>query len=105
MLSTPPNPGQTDPMTEVTVFLPAALQPLANGAHQLALAGESVADVLEQLGEHRPQVGRRVLTRDGQLRRHVNIFADDEDIRALAGTATPLAGRQSLTIVPSVAGG
>ena len=92
-------------MGTIRVQLPAALMPLAGDEAALDLGGEKVGDVLHSLSIRHAAVGRRILTRGGELRRHVNIFLDEEDIRHLQGLDTPVAGYQWLIIVPSVAGG
>ncbi|AGM40149.1 putative sulfur carrier protein [Spiribacter salinus M19-40] len=92
-------------MSTIQVELPAALQPLADGAAVMALDGTSVGDALAALQARHLAVGQRILTRGGALREHVNIFLDEDDVRALAGLETPLAGYRRMTIVPSVAGG
>lgn len=92
-------------MPSITVELPAALQPLANGASELVLEGERVAEVLQALQTVHQSVGQRVLTRGGDLRPHVHVFVDEEDIRQLDGLNTAIDGHNRLVIVPSVAGG
>ncbi len=92
-------------MTRIDVEIPAALQPLAGGADRLELAGNQVGEVLTALADRHRDVGRRILTRSGELRQHVNVFLDEDDVRALQGLATPIAGYRRMLIVPSVAGG
>ncbi len=92
-------------MAKITVELPAALQPLANHTNALVLEGNSVGEILQALQAMHQAVGQRVLTRGGELRPHVHVFIDEEDIRQLDGLQTPIDGRQRLVIVPSVAGG
>ncbi len=92
-------------MPKITVELPAALQPLANGSSELVLEGKYVGEVLQALQAAHQAVGQRVLTRGGDLRPHVHVFVDEEDIRQLDGLKTAINGHQRLVIVPSVAGG
>lgn len=92
-------------MTEVAIELPAALQELAAGQQRLVVRAERVRDALAAAGERHQLLLPRILTRGGELRPYVNLFLDDEDIRALEGLETPLAGRRTLAVVPSVAGG
>lgn len=92
-------------MPKITVELPAALQPLADGLSELMLEGEVVGEVLHALQAAYQPVGQRVLTRGGELRPHVHVFLDEEDIRQLDGLETAIKPHQRLVIVPSVAGG
>jgi len=92
-------------MHTIQVELPAALQPLAEGAAVVALTGACVGEALASLQARHRAVGQRILTRGGALREHVNVFLDEDDVRALAGLETPLAGYRRMIIVASVAGG
>jgi sulfur-carrier protein len=91
----------------VLVAIPGALQPFAGGRSELPLDAPcaTVLEALLQLAEHHPGVIDRVLDERGELRRHVNVFVDGEDVRFLAGLGTPLGERSDLAIVPSVSGG
>lgn len=92
-------------MDNVTIELPAALQGLMQGESQLEVPAKTVAQALEALAQRHWQVGVRVLTRGGQLRSHVNVFVDEQDIRAQQGLDTVLKPGQRVLIVASVAGG
>lgn len=92
-------------MHNVTIELPAALQALAEGHSQVQVSAATVAQALVALQQRHWQVGVRVLTRGGRLRAHVNVFVDEQDIRARQGVDTELKPGQRLLIVASVAGG
>jgi len=92
-------------MDNVTIELPAALQALAQGHAQVQVSAATVAQALAALQQRHWQVGLRVLTRGGQLRAHVNVFVDEQDIRAQRGLDTRIEPGQRLLIVASVAGG
>jgi len=92
-------------MPTIQLELPAALQPLADNTATMDLAGESVQEVLFALQQRYRAVGQRILTRGGALRQHVNIFLDEDDIRALDGLDTPVNGYRRMIVVASVAGG
>jgi molybdopterin converting factor small subunit len=64
-----------------------------------------VAEVLKDLDATHPGFADRLFDETGGLRRFVNIFLDDEDVRFLQGLDTPVADGQTLSIVPAVAGG
>jgi molybdopterin converting factor small subunit len=66
--------------------------------------GETVGDVLKALEAAHPGFGDRLFDESGALRRFVNVFLGEEDVRFLDGLNTPV-GNQGLSIVPAVAGG
>jgi molybdopterin converting factor small subunit len=70
----------------------------------LTVEGETVGDVLKALDVAHPGFADRLFDESGALRRFVNVFLGEEDVRFLDGLNTPVAG-QSLSIVPAVAGG
>jgi molybdopterin converting factor small subunit len=89
----------------VTVRIPAQLRTLTGGAGELSLSGSTVAEVLKDLDASHPGFADRLYDDSGGLRRFVNVFLDDEDVRFLQGLDTPVADGQTLSIVPAVAGG
>jgi len=91
----------------VTVHLPAPLQPLAGGRRQLALdvPAATIAAALDALGRVYPAVRDRVVTEQGELRPHVNVFVGAESIRFTGGLATPLREGAEISILPAVSGG
>jgi sulfur-carrier protein len=89
----------------VTVRIPAQLRTLTGGAGEVALSGSTVAEVLKVLDASHPGFADRLFDETGALRRFVNIFLADEDVRFLQGLDTPVADGQTLSIVPAVAGG
>ena len=89
----------------VTVRIPAQLRTLTGGAGELALSGSTVAEVRKDLDASHPGFADRLYDDSGGLRRFVNVFLDDEDVRFLQGLDTPVADGQTLSIVPAVAGG
>ena len=89
----------------VTVRIPAQLRTLTGGAGELSLSGSTVAEVLKDLDASHPGFADRLFDDTGALRRFVNIFLDDEDVRFLQALDTPVTDGQTLSIVPAVAGG
>jgi molybdopterin synthase sulfur carrier subunit len=89
----------------VTVRVPAQLRTLTGGAAQVAVEGSTVGEVLKGLDAAHPGFGDRLFDDTGTLRRFVNVFLADEDVRFLDGLDTPVADGQTLSIVPAVAGG
>jgi molybdopterin converting factor small subunit len=89
----------------VTARIPAQLRTLTGGAGEVVLSGSTVAEVLKDLDASHPGFADRLFDDTGALRRFVNIFLADEDVRFLQGLDTPVADGQTLSIVPAVAGG
>jgi sulfur-carrier protein len=89
----------------VTVRIPTQLRSLSGGASEVAVEGGTVAEALAALDVAHPGFGERLHDDTGSLRRFVNVFVADEDIRFLDGIATPLKDGETLSIVPAVAGG
>jgi molybdopterin synthase sulfur carrier subunit len=89
----------------VKVRIPTQLRPLAGGASEVELEGGTVADLLKALDAAHPGFGERLFDEAGQLRRFVNVFVAEEDIRFLDGLTTPVADGETVSIVPAVAGG
>jgi molybdopterin converting factor small subunit len=89
----------------VTVRIPAQLRTLTGGEGEVSVSGSTVAEVLKDLDSSHPGFSDRLFDDTGALRRFVNIFLTDEDVRFLQGLDTPVAEGQTLSIVPAVAGG
>ncbi len=89
----------------VTIRIPTQLRELSGGAAEVAAEGATVVDVLEDLEAAYPGFAERLFDDQGELRRFVNVFVADEDIRFLDGVNTDVAPGATLSIVPAVAGG
>jgi sulfur-carrier protein len=87
------------------VRIPTQLRPLAGGASEVSLEGATVADLLKALDAAHPGFGDRLFDEAGKLRRFVNVFVADEDVRFLQGLETPVPEGATVSIVPAVAGG
>ena len=85
--------------------VPAQLRTLTGGEAQVQADGSTVGEVLKALDAAHPGFGDRLFDESGSLRRFVNVFLADEDVRFLDGLATPVTDGQTLSIVPAVAGG
>lgn len=87
------------------VRIPAALRPLAGGRAELPVAAGSLRSVLAEIGRDAPALSERLLDEGGGLRRHVNVFVNDEDVRFRELLDTPVREGDRVTIVPAIAGG
>lgn len=97
----------------VTIELPGSLRDLNEGRPEVELPStrdaastlSTVGDALAALREVRPAVYDRLVTERGEVRTHVNLFVDGEEIRQTGGLETPLAGNSRILVVPAVSGG
>jgi molybdopterin synthase sulfur carrier subunit len=89
----------------VTVRIPTQLRTLSGGAAEVAVDATTVAEALKALDAQHPGFGERMFDESGALRRFVNVFVADEDIRFLQGVDTPVADGEVVSVVPAVAGG
>jgi sulfur-carrier protein len=87
-----------------TVRIPTPLRTLTGGEDQVQAAGDTVKAVIETLEKNHPGIRERLLDEKG-VRRFVNIYVGDEDIRFLDGLGTPLKSTDEISIVPAIAGG
>lgn len=88
-----------------TVRIPTPLRSATGGAATVDVDGATLRSVLEGLEAQHPGIGERLLDDDGQLRRFVNVFVDDEDVRFQEGLDTPVEPSTTVSIIPAVAGG
>jgi adenylyltransferase/sulfurtransferase len=89
----------------VTIHLPTALRLYAAQERAVTVEATTVGEALAALTGRHPELRRHLYDEQGRLRRFVNVFHNDEDIRHLQREATPLAAGDTLTLVPSIAGG
>jgi sulfur-carrier protein len=89
----------------VSVRVPTQLRNLTGGTGEVPVDATTVGEALKALDAAHPGFAERLFDDGGQLRRFVNVFLDDEDVRFLQGLETPVTDRQTISIVPAVAGG
>ena len=87
------------------VRVPTQLRSLTGGASEIEVDGTTVGEVLKALDAAHPGFQDRLFDEAGKLRRFVNVFVAEEDIRFLQGLDSPVAAGQTVSIVPAVAGG
>ena len=92
-------------MTDVTIRIPTALRKFASGQDHVLVAGENVREALNGLEVMHPGIKAKICDQDGNLRRFINVYADQEDIRFLENLDTTLAPGAEVQIVPAIAGG
>lgn len=89
----------------VSVRIPTILRPLTGGAAQVESVGDTLAAVFEQLESDHPGLKARVLDDNGKVRRFVNVYVGEEDVRFAQGLETPTPDGTQISIIPAVAGG
>jgi molybdopterin synthase sulfur carrier subunit len=89
----------------VTVRIPTTMRPLAGGAKQVEVTPGTLAEIIDSLEAAHPGLRDRLLDDDGGLRKFVNVFVDDDDVRYLEGLDTVVAEGITVSIIPAVAGG
>lgn len=88
----------------VQVSIPTILRSYTDGAKSVEGSGPTLKDLIDDLESRHPGLGGRLLDA-GQLRRFVNVYKNDEDVRFLAGLDTELSDGDNVTVLPAVAGG
>jgi molybdopterin synthase sulfur carrier subunit len=88
----------------ITVRIPTPLRTLTGGADEVPVEGATVAEVIDNLEKKHPGIKERLCDEKG-VRRFVNVYANEEDIRFLDNLATAVKDGDSISIVPAIAGG
>jgi MoaD family protein len=89
----------------VKVRIPTQLRTLTGGNSEITVNGSTVGETLKELDSAYPGLQERLFDENGKLRRFVNVFVAEEDVRFLQGLDTPVAEGATVSIVPAVAGG
>jgi molybdopterin converting factor small subunit len=88
-----------------TIKIPPVLRPSVGGDKEVEAGGETVGAVLSALADRHPGTQSQLFSADGQLNRYVNVYLNDEDVRVLDGLETSVGDRDTLVILPAMAGG
>jgi molybdopterin converting factor small subunit len=89
----------------VSIRIPTQLRALSGGASEVSVEGATVGEALAALDSAHPGFAERLYDESGALRRFVNVFLAEDDIRFLSGVDSPVTDGQTISIVPAVAGG
>ena len=87
------------------ILIPTPLRQFAEKQNSVALPGATVGEVLAALTARFPDLKKNLFTDEGKLRSFVNVYLNDEDIRYMNKEATPALDSDTISIVPSIAGG
>ena len=88
-----------------TVKIPPVLRSSTGGAKEVDAEGGSVGEVLRALASQHPATESQLFSEDGELNRYVNVYLNDEDVRVLEGLETEVGPRDTIVILPAMAGG
>jgi len=89
----------------IKVRIPTPLRPLTKGQGEVEVTAASITDLIDSLNAAHPGIKARLCDDSGELRRFVNIYVNEEDIRFLKGKDTSLKAGDEVSIVPAIAGG
>ncbi|MCI0628824.1 MAG: MoaD/ThiS family protein [Acidobacteria bacterium] len=89
----------------IQVRIPVQLRALTSGQEVVTASGNSVLELIEDIDQRFPGVKERICEADGKVRRFVNIFVNEEDIRFLENLQTPISEKDEVSIIPAIAGG
>ncbi len=89
----------------VTVNIPTSLRRFTGGSDRVELEGANVGEVLTGLRERHPGLGGQLFDDKGGVRRFVNVYLNDDDIRFLDQLQSPVSDGDELSIIPAIAGG
>ncbi len=88
----------------IEVQIPTILRPYTDGARSVEGKGGTLGELIDDIEARHPGLRER-LVEDGGLRRFVNVYLNDEDVRFLGGLGTPVSDGDTVTVLPAVAGG
>lgn len=89
----------------VTVRIPTILRTYTSGRAEVTAEGATLGEVIKSLESNHPGIAARVLDEAGRLRRFVNVYVDDDDVRFESGLGTATPDGAGVSIIPAVAGG
>lgn len=89
----------------ITVRIPTPLRKITGGSDEVKIEGSTITEVLAALEAAHPGIKERICEEDGTLRKFVNLYVNDEDIRFKENMETPIKDGDELSIVPAIAGG
>ena len=88
-----------------SVRVPTILRSYTGGESEVSAEGQTLGELLDSLDASYPGIKGRIVDEQGQLRRFVNVYVGNDDVRFLEGLQTPLGDRAEVSVIPAVAGG
>jgi molybdopterin converting factor small subunit len=89
----------------VSVRVPTILRTYTGGVSEVSAEGSTLSDVLDSLDASYTGIKGRIVDEQGSLRRFVNVYVGNDDVRFLDGLSTPVADGAQISVIPAVAGG
>lgn len=90
----------------MTIYIPTPLRAFAGGKDKVDVSAATISEALDVLVKTHPDLGKHLFTNEGKVRAFVNLYFNDEDVRYLPEKErTPIASSDTLSIIPSIAGG
>jgi adenylyltransferase/sulfurtransferase len=87
------------------ILVPTALRAFTGGQSELEVSGKTAGEVIASLAEAHPEIKQHLYDEEGELRSYVNVYIGEEDIRSLGGLDAPVSEKETVTLVPAIAGG
>lgn len=88
-----------------TVYVPTPLRRFTGGQSKISAEAATVGELIQKLDAQYPGLGAKLLDGDGEVKRFINVFRNDDEIRTLQGLNTPVSDGDKISIVPAMAGG
>lgn len=88
-----------------TVRIPSPLRRYTEGQNKVECSGVNIGELIDNLEAQYPGVKSRLCDDNGQIKRYVNVFVNDEEIRTLQGSETLVSDKDEVSIIPAMAGG
>jgi molybdopterin synthase sulfur carrier subunit len=89
----------------ITVRIPTPLQKLTQNQAEVKANGANIRELIEDLEKNFPGIKERIYDETGKIRRFINIYVNEEDVRFLQQDATPLKDGDEVSMIPAIAGG
>ncbi|NOZ27392.1 MAG: MoaD/ThiS family protein [Chloroflexi bacterium] len=89
----------------VTVYIPTPLRRLTGGQSRVQASGQTVLEIVEDLERQFPGFRDRLLDENGEIKRFLSVYVNEDEIRTLQGKNTPVSESDKISIVPAMAGG
>ena len=89
----------------VKVRIPSPLLKLTNNQSEVEAKGSNVKEIFENMEKNYPGIKERIYEEDGQLRRFINVYVNEEDIRFVNGESSSVKDGDEISIIPAIAGG
>ena len=89
----------------ITVRIPTPLQKLTQNQAEIKANGANIRELIEDLEKNFPGIKERIYDETGEIRRFINIYVNEEDVRFLQQDGTPLKDGDEVSMIPAIAGG